>query len=54
MLTCVQEWVGDLAANNQSWVPIVDPGIMVDLDGYEPYQLGMEVSIAHLKRHAAT
>ena len=31
-------------------MPIVDPGIMVALEGYEPYELGMQVSMPRCKR----
>ena len=45
-LGCLQAFIDSLAARNISWVPIVDPAIMVDIGvGYRPYDLGFDMDV---------
>lgn len=46
MPAALQAFIDGLKAKNMSWVPIVDPAIMVDIGvGYRPYDVGLEMDI---------
>ena len=46
MLGVLQAFIDGLKAKDMSWVPIVDPAIMVDIGvGYRPYDLGLQMDI---------